>query len=110
MVICFVEYPPQEFCDGWSGASMVYNAPYAQAPLLPPNSQYLPTICNTSTANQVNNSLTDILLLVVMDSNLIFKFFNSPKRGRAYLWHVLLTFIACVCIVCAYRLPWGNWW
>ena len=50
-----LEYPPQEFCDGWSSAP-VYN-PYQQAPLLPSNSQYLPTICNTNTANQVNISL-----------------------------------------------------
>lgn len=74
LCVIFLEYPPQEFCDGWSSAP-VYN-PYQQAPLLPPASQYLPTICNTSTASQVNSPH---FLFAPLRSNLIT---YSPERGR----------------------------
>ena len=78
---------------------MVYNAPYAQAPLLPPNSQYLPTICNTSTANQVNNSLTNILLLVVIESNLIFNFIIPPGGGGIFVAYIV-NYCLCLCSMC----------
>ena len=93
-----VEYPPpQEYCESW-GNPVHY--PYAQPPMLPPASQYLPTICDPSTTvNQVRTPPNSTSLLCNEGCT-----WDFVPGGREHICGLILLLCSTFCLF-SMRLP-----